>query len=548
MSRPVAIATADRDLFVVLRMHLANTDYPGVTYESIEPEPLAHAEAARDWLDAPDRTLLVIDAELPPGPASPRDRFSRGEGVRQLQKGIEGTSVETTPRLVITPSQGIYRDVEATCTRERRAIALSMEQLRRHRQNILRPFLAMLLGKPDASGAIPGTFRVVEVDFHSDTSRCALGFDHGPLLQWEDSQRVQQLRKAAQIFDNENFYKTYRWPLVARQNGELLFTTHVIEALGEELFGHIEYAAGGLEGLAFRYLITDESLYLAPFEASVRPMGEQDGPFVLLHAPLARKLPVIGSIRAPRVVNARMPIPARVLFIRSQMGEHPDGPTTGDNYILVLPGPDGGWKRKPVQFVPLGNLDLELAALREIACKRPGRLVLDVADLSNMKERKAGETAADYIGRKLTEQRYDIVHYAGHAWSDNDTEAHLILPGAARGEASGLSLSTFAGFQSLADARLLYLSACRGISKRTVQKLVAFGIPQAIGFRYQVEDDKAALFASAFYEGLFDRGFVCTAFRAACAAARQRLRTDDESPIWLSPVLLAQAEDWAMRA
>lgn len=548
MSRPIAIATADFDLFEVIRTYLVGSGYPNVTDDFVETGPLAHAEAGRDWLDGPGRTLLVIDAELPSGPASPRDRFSRGEGALKLQQAIEGTLVETTPRLVITPLQGIYRDVEATCTPERRAIALPMKQLNKHRQEILRPFLAMLLGEQDASGAVPGTFRVIEVDFRSETSRCLLGFGQGPLLLWEDSRQVHPLRKAARIFDNENFYKTYKWPLVARQNGELLFSSHVIEALGEGLFGHIEHAAGGLEGLAFRYLITDASLYLPPFEASVRPMAERDGPFVLLHAPLARRLPVSGSLRAAKVVSPRMPTPARVLFVRSQMGEHPDGPTTGDNYTLLLPAQEGGWKRKPALFSRLDNVDVELAALRGIASASPDRLVLDVADLSDMKERKPSETSADYLWRRLDEQRYDVVHYAGHAWSDLDGAAHLILPGTTRGEASGVSLSTFAGARGLVDTRLIYLSACRGISKGTVQTLVDHGIPHGIGFRYQVEDDKAAAFASAFYEELFDHGFVSTAFRTACAAARDRLKTDDESPIWLSPILLAQAADWAMRA
>ena len=548
MSQSVAIATADPDLFAVIRAHLVSAGHPGITDESLEPAPLADCTIARDWLVGPNRVLLVIDAELPSGPTASRDRSKRGEGVKQLHQDIDGTTFEATPRLVITPSRGVYREIEATCTRNRHAIALPMGQLHKHRQDILRPFLAMLLDKK-IEGKIPGTFRVIEVDFGKMTSRCQLGFGQGPLLLWEASQRVDPLRKAAEIFDNESFYKSYRWPLVARQNGELLFTDHVIEALGEELFGHIEDAAGGLEGLSFRYEITDESLYLAPFEASVRPITERAGPFVLLKAPLARKLPITATIRSTKAANARMPTPTRILAIRSQMGEHPDGPTTGDNYALVLPAPEGGgWRRRPAQFSRLDNIDVELAALLDIADTRPNQLVLHVADLSDMTERKPGETAADYLGRKLKEHSYDVVHYAGHAWSDLNNEAHLILPGTERGEASGLTLSTFAAFPSLAETRLVYLSACRGISRGTVQTLVDYGIPHGIGFRYQVEDKKAAQFAETFYKELFDGGFVPTAFCAACAAARGRLLTDDESPIWLSPVLVAQPADWAMRA
>ncbi len=546
MSRPVAIATADRNLFDAIRRHVVNAAYEGIADESVEEEPLADVDAARDWLDGPDRKLLVVDAELPAAGASAADRFNRGDAVYRLQREIEGSAVARTPRLLITPKQGIYRDIEATCTRDLCSIALPMSQLQKHRHAILRPFLAMLLGEPDEHGAIPGTFRVIEVDFGAATSQCHLGFGHGSLLGWEGSQQVHLLRKAARIFENENFYKSYRWPLVARQNGELLFSSHVIEALGEGLFGHIEHAAGGLKGLAFRYLITDGSLYLAPFEASVRPMGENDGRFVLLHAPLARRFPVFGSLRAAKEMSPRLPALTRVLFIRSQMGEHVDGATIGDNYTLLVPSLDGGVKRKPALFAPLANVDTELAALRDLEARRPDRIALKLVNLSDASERLPGETAADYLRRALDEQHYDVVHYAGHAWSDLDGVAHLILPGAERGEASGLPLSSFAGFAGLADTRLVYVSACRGISRGTVQTLVEHGIPHGVGFRYQVEDEGAAMFAKTFYEKLIDRGFVSTAFCAACAAARDRLLTDDESSIWLSPVLVAQTADWAM--
>jgi hypothetical protein len=542
MSRLIAIATASSELFETLRLHLVGSGMPDLNEDLIEPCPLTNAEAARDWLDTRDKALLVIDATLPGGPQGPRDPYNRGEPVLVLQQAIADSGIDT-PVLVITPRQRIYADIEAGCTPERRAIALSLENLFRHRQAILRPFLAMLLGKPDENGAIPDTFRVIEVEFGTKLSKCQLGLGDGILLKWDEHEQVEPLRRYAQIFADEEVYRGERWPLKARQSGESLFRTHVVYALGEGLFGHIERAAGGLTGLAFRYVISDPSLYLAPFEASVRPMEQQDGPFVLLHAPLARRLPPRGTIRRPQHPTGRIPIPARMLFIRSQMGEHPDGPTTGDMYDL--PVADGASRTKPAQFTPLKNIDVELAKLRTLASLRPKQLRLCVADLS--KDCEPG-TAKDYLQHLLEQGQYDIVHYAGHAWSNLDDEASLILPGPSRGKASALRLSTITAAGGLAGTRLAYLSACRGISKGSVQNLVNLEIPHGIGFRYNVEDDQAALFAADFYDTLFNSGFVCTAFRAACAAARQRLNKEDDSSIWLSPILLAQSADWAMRA
>jgi hypothetical protein len=86
-----------------------------------------------------------------------------------------------------------------------------------------------------------------------------------------------------------------------------------------------------------------------------------------------------------------------------------------------------------------------------------------------------------------------------------------------------------------------------GIAKGSVQQLVMHGIPYALGFRWSVEDDQAPEFAKAFYDELCRKHSVPRAFRRACRASWERLKRDDESPIWISPILLAQAADWAAR-
>jgi CHAT domain-containing protein len=123
----------------------------------------------------------------------------------------------------------------------------------------------------------------------------------------------------------------------------------------------------------------------------------------------------------------------------------------------------------------------------------------------------------------------------------------LVLPGTRPEEAIGLKLDRMVASEGLSSATLVYLSACRGISRGSVQQLVMNGIPYALGFRWNVEDDRAPHFAKAFYSELHETRSVCLAFRKACRASWERLADDEDSPIWLSPILLAQSTDWATR-
>jgi len=80
------------------------------------------------------------------------------------------------------------------------------------------------------------------------------------------------------------------WLEALRVVGRTLFRILVVDAIGPHLFSKIESAAGGLEGLSFLSVIKDIDIYSAPFEASVRYLSEDTGPFVLLYAPLLRGL------------------------------------------------------------------------------------------------------------------------------------------------------------------------------------------------------------------------------------------------------------------
>jgi hypothetical protein len=538
MTAKICIATASQDLFDSLRLTLAR-DEIGLT--AIGTDRLPDAQAARAWLDSRDRTLLILDSDLPPTTGGNEDR-SNGTHARDLLKQVRRSGI-TTPILVIM--QGCLLDLEADCNPDNRAIALPLEKLQRFQAEILKPFLAMLMppeDKTDNKPEIPGTFRVIEVDFCRDRSTCSLGYDDKPtLLEWEQTKQLRSVRLAARVFSNMDVYSQRGWIDKVRMGGEAVFGSHVMDAIGTGLFAHIERAAGGLKRLSFRYVITDPELYPAPFEGSVRGREDsQDGPFVLLSAPVVRRLAAPAVIGVSRHRTAELPPKARVLFIRSQMSEHPEG-ATEDDQLTVRDMP------KPLSFRRLDSIDVELNDMKTLA-KAVGsdRMEFEPLNLSDFQT----EGARECLRRKLSRDKYDLVHYAGHAWSSgfSGREANLlVLPGPKLGEAAGFPIDEFAELAAEAEARFVYLSACRGSTTRSVQSFVAQGVPHALGFRCNVEDARAAAFAGAFYSSLFESRSLCRSFHAACAAARRCLDTDEQSPIWITPIMLAQTADWAMR-
>jgi hypothetical protein len=194
----------------------------------------------------------------------------------------------------------------------------------------------------------------------------------------------------------------------------------LISALGPGLFLHLEKAARGLENLAFRFLVDDPLLHTAPFEATVRlsgqpPSGAEDvftqSPFVLVNAPIARRTRSV--ILRTTTAEEHVPRQARLLFIRSQVGENP-GSVTGSDTVAVteIDQATGRIRIKDVGFRKLQNLDFELKNLEALRDSDPDVFYLEKLDLSQERDPKGAETVL--LG-KLAANPYDVVHFAGHS-------------------------------------------------------------------------------------------------------------------------------------
>ena len=344
------------------------------------------------------------------------------------------------------------------------------------------------------------------------------------------------------------------WARRIHDHGALLFRELIVATLGPGLFSHLESSAGGLRNLAFRFRVEDASLYCAPFEATVRlsglpPMGTEDdftqNPFVLINAPIARRIKVANLYVATKSQQELRA--AKILFIRSQVGENPSGRTGWD--IARVPERDpetGRFRLSDFEFRRLENIDRELNDLKALAAKDCTIFNLEVLDLSAFADPRGAEAL---IVEKLTLNQYDVVHFAGHSLTTRDGLTLLVLPGGKPGQAEGMSVHTFAEGAAAAGARLVYLSSCQGSSANAVANLAQRDIAHVIGFRWDVDDERAADFARHFYSDLFGRqsSSICNAFRTACRGVYEPKHVEASS-IWASPILACNSGNWAAQS
>lgn len=277
---------------------------------------------------APSGTILLLDAQLPRSSNGSLDRQEQSALCLVQELRAAGVS---TPALFITSREVGMFAIDEYCNPENRAIALPQLRLR---PGVLHRFVDMLL---PSSASLEQPWNVIEFDVKRTSVKCFLGNRHGEMMEWaEASTRMfSAAHQLAIAYASPRF--TPGWARRIHDDGALLFRELIIATLGPGLFSHLELAAGGLRNLAFRFRVDDASLYCAPFEATVRlsgaqPSGTEDdftqNPFVLVHAPIARRMKVAKLYASTKPQGSFRT--ARVLFIRSQVGENQAGLSGSD--------------------------------------------------------------------------------------------------------------------------------------------------------------------------------------------------------------------------
>jgi hypothetical protein len=153
------------------------------------------------------------------------------------------------------------------------------------------------------------------------------------------------------------------------------------------------------------------------------------------------------------------------------------------------------------------------------------------------------EMVTEWLKKKS--RRYDIVHFAGHALfpsnPKDDDRGYLVFSGFPRPEA--VPIAKVATWLANAGVQLVYLSCCRSSAASAALEFARNNIPMAIGFHWDLNDEKAPVFAEQFYDAVLSANLkVCS----AVSKARLELYNEhkDGDPIWASPVLIAQPTNW----
>jgi CHAT domain-containing protein len=132
-----------------------------------------------------------------------------------------------------------------------------------------------------------------------------------------------------------------------------------------------------------------------------------------------------------------------------------------------------------------------------------------------------------------------MVHYAGHSYFDPSTkEGSVFFPGAGR-RIDIVRADKFSAWLRSADVRFIFLSSCHSSEAGFVFEMARTQIPAIVGFRWDIEDDKAVEYTKMFYRALFGGDDRC--LEHAFLKARKGIYENNQlNPIWAAPVLVIQ--------
>jgi hypothetical protein len=281
----------------------------------------------------------------------------------------------------------------------------------------------------------------------------------------------------------------------------------------------------------------DENYYGVAVETLYDP---SEGKILMVESPIVRSVPIVG--RDVRSADLKSRRPLHILCVISNVG--PD--QIVDKAKPIAAGHD--WP----SFARLDSLNSETALFKEAAPEERQVVTHVLPDPHNPEH--ARQPLIELLETTLStppagrDTHWDIVHFAGHCHHSASSPFLIMARGEGQRRCDVLPVNDLAKWLGgdAAKTRLLYLSSCRSGASAAARSLAYQGVPAVVAFRWDLPDDKAPIFAKAFYTALFrDRVFIVEAFRRA----KQEVRRDFPSdPVWASPMLLIQDADWHIAA
>ncbi|MFO0586682.1 MAG: CHAT domain-containing protein [Polyangiaceae bacterium] len=135
-----------------------------------------------------------------------------------------------------------------------------------------------------------------------------------------------------------------------------------------------------------------------------------------------------------------------------------------------------------------------------------------------------GRVTYDDLCAALAKDRYDIVHFIGHGWVDDQNKVWIRMNSASGGEENKIAEVFATAFQRR-GVQFVFLNCCHGAVPGTTKAfaglgpaLLTFGVPAVLAMRYAIPDGAAVRLSGVFYSALLagpNRGRVDVAAQVA---------------------------------
>jgi hypothetical protein len=270
-----------------------------------------------------------------------------------------------------------------------------------------------------------------------------------------------------------------------------------------------------ISNISIKFIIKRE-FHSILFEAFV----EEEPNFWMLHAPIYRGCYVDSTIKCTTPLFEKDDdTPLKCLIIQaSTAGYVDDMIVDGENLTLET----------------LPHLEKECSWLEKTffpELKQQGR-IQDVLKI----EEKEGQDFYGTVLEELMKGTWNMVHYAGHSVCGEYKGvkgSFLFFP-----HPDGVIVKDIDQFVlHLRKLKFIYLSSCSSGGSGFVFNLAENHVPAIVGFGWDIDDKLAFEFTKTFYQHLFAKNSLETAF---LETRRNMYDSNKESKIWAAPILIIQ--------
>ena len=244
----------------------------------------------------------------------------------------------------------------------------------------------------------------------------------------------------------------------------------------------------------------------------------EDNAFIMLSSPVYRKLSVAGEYHAAFNQLGKDRPPINCLIIESDFRGRVD---------KIAPD---------LEFPRLDNIALEARGLHDML--NDNREKFNIGKIEWLRVDPAHESLLSQLKTLLKlKKTWELVHFAGHSFFDAKQGKGYLLFSKDDG-ADVVQLTHFSRWLRDCNTQLVFLSSCHSSEVDFVFELAANQIPSIIGFRWDIDDDKALAFTENFYTHLFKEGR--TLAYAFLETRRDMYLEHPDNHVWAAPMLIMQ--------